>query len=73
MSFVLEREGVVAGVRRVHTSPTQFRLLCHLPRDSGQIVSRDQLVAAVWKGTAVAPPDCRCSYRTFAQGTQQPG
>ena len=43
------------AARRVHTSPTQFRMLCHLLRRPGQIISREELIEAVWKGAAVDP------------------
>jgi two-component system, OmpR family, response regulator len=43
------------AARRVHTSPTQFRMLCHLLRHAGQVISREELIEAVWNGTAVDP------------------
>jgi two-component system phosphate regulon response regulator PhoB len=42
--------------RRVHMSPTQFRMLCHLLRHPGQVISREELIEAVWKGNAVVDP-----------------
>jgi DNA-binding response OmpR family regulator len=41
--------------RRVRMSPTQFRMLCHLLRHPGQVISREELIEAVWKSTAVDP------------------
>nr|WP_256469861.1 winged helix-turn-helix domain-containing protein [Bradyrhizobium sp. 142] len=52
----LRTRRVRRGGRRVHTSPTQFRMLCHLLRNPGQVVSRDELVEAVWKGADVVDP-----------------
>jgi DNA-binding response OmpR family regulator len=49
----LRTRGVRRGARRVHTSPTQFRMLCHLLRYPGQVVSREELIEAVWKGSTV--------------------
>jgi DNA-binding response OmpR family regulator len=43
------------AARRVHTSPTQFRMLCHLLLHPGQVISREELIEIVWKGTAVDP------------------
>jgi DNA-binding response OmpR family regulator len=48
--------GVRRGARRVHTSPTQFRMLCHLLRHPGQVISREELIEAVWKCNAVIDP-----------------
>jgi DNA-binding response OmpR family regulator len=51
----LRTRRVRRGARRVHTSPTQFRILCHLLQHPGQVLSRDELIEAVWKGNAVDP------------------
>jgi DNA-binding response OmpR family regulator len=40
----------------VHISPTQFRSLCHLLRHPGQVISSEELIEAVWKGTFVVDP-----------------
>jgi two-component system phosphate regulon response regulator PhoB len=52
----LRTRGVRRGARRVHTSPTQFRMLCHLLRHPGQVISREELIEAVWKPNAVIDP-----------------
>jgi len=51
----LRTRGVRRAARRVHTSPTQFRMLCHLLRRPGQVISREELIEVVWKGAAVDP------------------
>jgi DNA-binding response OmpR family regulator len=48
--------GVRRATRRVHTSPTQFRMLCHLLRHPGQVISRQELIEAVWECNAVIDP-----------------
>jgi two-component system, OmpR family, phosphate regulon response regulator PhoB len=45
----LRTRGVRRGARRVHTSPTQFRMLCHLLRHPRQVISREELIESVWK------------------------
>src|SRR6185369_9335686 len=52
----LRTRGVRRGARHVHTSPTQFRMLCHLLRHPGQVISREELIEAVWKRDAVITP-----------------
>lgn len=52
----LRTRGVRRGARPVHTSPTQFRMLCHLLRYPGQVISREELVEAVWKRDTVIAP-----------------
>ena len=52
----LRTRGVRRGARRVHTSPTQFKMLCHLLRHPRQVISREELVEAVWKCNAVIDP-----------------
>jgi two-component system phosphate regulon response regulator PhoB len=47
---------ILRGSRRVHVSPTQFRMLCHLVRYPGQIISREDLIEAVWNGDAMIDP-----------------
>jgi two-component system phosphate regulon response regulator PhoB len=49
----LRTRGIRRGARRVHTSPTQFRMLCHLLRYPGQVISREELIKAVWERNAV--------------------
>jgi len=52
----LRTRGVRRGARRVHTSPTQFRMLCHLLRHPRQVISREELIKAVWKcNTSIDP------------------
>jgi DNA-binding response OmpR family regulator len=52
----LRTRRVCRGSRRLHVSPTQFRMLCHLLRYPGQVISREELIEAVWKGdTAIDP------------------
>jgi len=48
----LRTRGIRRGARRVHTSPTQFRMLCHLLRYPGKVISREELIEAVWKRNA---------------------
>jgi len=43
------------GARRVHTSPIQFAMLCHLLRHPRQVISRQELIEAVWRGHPVDP------------------
>jgi DNA-binding response OmpR family regulator len=52
----LRTRRVRRGARRVHASPTQFGMLCHLLRHPGQVISREELIEAVWKGNAVVDP-----------------
>jgi two-component system phosphate regulon response regulator PhoB len=44
------------GGRQVHLGPTEFRLLERLMRSPGRVLSRQQLVDAVWgHGAAIDP------------------
>jgi two-component system phosphate regulon response regulator PhoB len=43
------------GARRIHTSPIQFAILCHLLRNPELVISRQELIEAVWKGDPVDP------------------
>jgi DNA-binding response OmpR family regulator len=56
LTVCLRTRRVRRGVRRVHISPTQFSMLCHLLRHPGRVISRDELIEAVWKGAAVVDP-----------------
>jgi adenylate cyclase len=46
---VLERNGAVVPVR-----PRTFALLCYLAENSNRVVSKDEILAAVWKRIAVS-------------------
>lgn len=46
----LERHRVRAGEKLVELSPTEFRLLRFLMERRGRVLSRDQILDAVWKG-----------------------
>ena len=52
----LRTRRVSRGGRRVHTSPIQFRMLCHLLGHPAEVISREELIEAVWKGNAVVDP-----------------
>lgn len=46
----LERHKVTAGGKDIELSPTEFRLLRLLMERKGRVLSRDQILDAVWKG-----------------------
>lgn len=48
----LERHKVTAGGKDIELSPTEFRLLRLLMERKGRVLSRDQILDAVWKGEA---------------------
>jgi len=50
----LERWQVSLGDRPVVLSTTEFRLLAHLARRAGRVVTYDELLEAVWGCTAEA-------------------
>jgi DNA-binding response OmpR family regulator len=52
----LRRRQACRGSRRLHVSPTQFRMLCHLLRHPGQVISREELIEAAWKGESAIDP-----------------
>jgi DNA-binding response OmpR family regulator len=48
LTLDLTRAAVERGGRALSLSPTEFRLLVHLARHPGQVLSRAQLLDAVW-------------------------
>lgn len=47
---------VSRGLRRVHLSPVEFRLLAALLARPDQLVTRDELLAAVWGHDSTVDP-----------------
>ena len=47
---------VTRGVREIHIGPTEFRLLAFMMENAGRLLSREQLRAAGWTGTAAIHP-----------------
>ncbi|MDA8100998.1 MAG: response regulator [Nitrospiraceae bacterium] len=52
----LERHRVKAGETELGLSPTEFRLLRFLIERKGKVMSRDQILDAIWKGEAFVEP-----------------
>lgn len=46
----IERHGLYRGVERIHLTPTPFKALLFLAQQRGTVVSKDQLLDAVWGG-----------------------
>jgi DNA-binding response OmpR family regulator len=49
-----QRREVVTSGRRIQLTPTEFRLLYHLMRNAGHVVSRYALIRRVWGGDDAA-------------------
>jgi two-component system alkaline phosphatase synthesis response regulator PhoP len=49
-----DSQSVTRGSRRVELSRREFQMLCHLIRNRGRVVPRDELLEAVW-GYSVMP------------------
>ena len=56
LAVSLRTHRVCRGSRRLHMSPTQFRMLCHLMRHPGQVISREELIDSVWNGDTSIDP-----------------
>ncbi len=50
----LERRQVWVGEREIRLTPIEFKLLAHLARNPGKVVTHGQLLKAVWGGTGTA-------------------
>jgi DNA-binding winged helix-turn-helix (wHTH) protein len=57
--FVLDLAGgtLLEGVKRLNLRPKSFEVLCHLVRNAGRVVSKDELFEGVWPHVNVTE-DC---------------
>ena len=51
------RQEVRISGRRLSLTPTEFKVLCHLARHEGTVVTRETLLALVWGSESYADPE----------------
>ena len=51
------RQEVRISGRRLSLTPTEFKVLCHLARHEGTVVTRETLLASVWGSESYADPE----------------
>jgi DNA-binding winged helix-turn-helix (wHTH) protein len=61
----LEHEQLWRGAQALHLRPKSFALLCYLVAQPGRVVSKDELVQAVWPETAVSDGVLAVSIRHY--------
>lgn len=67
----LERRELRRGSERIAVEPQVFDLLVHLIRNRDHVVSRDDLIEAVWNGRIISGIDLDEPYQRGPQGCRR--